>query len=59
MKKVLTFLMAFVFSASLYAQTNLTTAVDFTVTDTQGNVHNLFTYLDDGKYVVLDFMFTT
>lgn len=59
MKKVLTFLMAFVFSAALYAQTNLTTAVDFTVTDTQGNVHNLFSYLNEGKFVVLDFFFTT
>ena len=43
----------------IYSQTTLTTAVDFTVTDTDGNTHNLFTYLNDGKYVCLDFFFTT
>ena len=41
------------------AQTNLTTAVDFTVTDVHGNTHNLFNYLDDGKHVIVDFFFTT
>ncbi len=30
-------------------------AVDFTVTDIGGNEHNLYSYLDDGKYVVLNF----
>ncbi|MCX6295122.1 MAG: T9SS type A sorting domain-containing protein [Bacteroidetes bacterium] len=41
------------------AQTTLTTAVDFTVTDLGGNSHNLFTILNSGKYVCLDFFFTT
>ena len=41
------------------AQTNLTTAVDFTVTDINGQSHNLFNYLDEGKHVVVDFFFTT
>ena len=40
-----------------FAQTTLTTAVDFTVTDTQGNSHNLFTYLNAGKYVCIDFFY--
>ncbi len=29
-------------------------AEDFTITDINGNVHNLYTYLDEGKYVLLD-----
>ncbi len=40
------------------AQTTLTTAVDFTVTDTHGATHNLFTILNSGKYVCIDFFFT-
>lgn len=32
---------------------------DFTVTDTYGNVHNLYEITASGKYVVLDFFFTT
>lgn len=43
----------------LSAQTSLTTASDFTVTDTDGNTHNLFTILNSGKYVCIDFFFTT
>lgn len=39
------------------AQTTLTTAVDFTVTDTKGVTHNLFNYLDAGKYVCIDFFY--
>lgn len=42
-------------SINATAQTALTTAVDFTVTDLEGNEHNLFTYLDAGKYVCIDF----
>jgi thiol-disulfide isomerase/thioredoxin len=45
--------------ASVNAQTSLTTAVDFTVTDVHGNTHNLFNYLDNGKHVIIDFFFTT
>ena len=37
------------------AQTNLTEAVDFTVTDLDGNEHTLSDYLDAGKYVCIDF----
>jgi len=41
------------------AQTNLTEAVDFTATDIEGHTWNLFDELDDGKYVLIDFFFTT
>lgn len=41
------------------AQTSLTTAVDFTVTDVHGQTHNLFDYLNNGKHVIIDFFFTT
>lgn len=36
-----------------------TTAPNFTATDTHGNEHTLYDYLEDGKTVVLDFFFTT
>ena len=60
MKKLLRF--AFVMLAALtmntsFAQTNLTEAVDFTATDTEGHTWNLFEQLDQGKYVVIDFFF--
>ncbi len=42
-----------------YAQTPLTTAVDFTATDFEGNEFNLFEILDGGQYVVIDFFGTT
>lgn len=32
---------------------------DFTVTDTHGNTHNLYTYTAQGKHVILDFFFDT
>lgn len=35
------------------------TVNDFTVTDTQGNTHNLYTITASGKHVVLDFFFDT
>jgi thiol-disulfide isomerase/thioredoxin len=41
--------------SSMSAQTSLTQAVDFTVTDLGGNDHNLFEYLDAGQYVCIDF----
>ena len=41
------------------AQTNLTVAQDFTSVDVHGDSQTLFNYLDSGKYVVLDFFFTT
>lgn len=36
-----------------------TTAPDFTVTDVHGDIHHLYDYLDSGKYVLLDFFYTT
>ncbi|MDD2385585.1 MAG: redoxin domain-containing protein [Bacteroidales bacterium] len=36
-----------------------TEAEDFTVTDTEGVTYNLFEILDQGKYVYLDFWFST
>ncbi|MEC7863609.1 MAG: TlpA disulfide reductase family protein [Bacteroidota bacterium] len=60
MKKILLLALLFIFiKQSIIAQTSLTTAVDFTVTDIHGVEHNLFTYLDDGKHVIVDFFFTT
>jgi thiol-disulfide isomerase/thioredoxin len=57
MKKLL--LSIFTIAAlSVSAQTSLTTAVDFTAKDIDGNTFNLFNKLDEGKYVFLDFMFT-
>ncbi|MBC7862245.1 MAG: T9SS type A sorting domain-containing protein [Bacteroidia bacterium] len=41
------------------AQTTLTTAVNITGTDIDGNPYDLFTSLNAGKYVVVDFLFTT
>lgn len=38
--------------------TNGTIAPDFTVTDLNGNTHNLYSYLNAGKHVVLDFSAT-
>ena len=59
MKKLFSALFAVLFAFSVYGQTNLTTAVDFTITDLDGVTHNLFDYLDDGKFVVLDFVFVS
>lgn len=59
MKKICTLIFTVVFFASLNAQTPLTTASDFTATDVQGNSHNLFSYLNSGKYVLIDFFYTT
>jgi cytochrome oxidase Cu insertion factor (SCO1/SenC/PrrC family) len=59
MRKIILSIGAVLMAFVLNAQTSLTTAIDFTVTDTQGNQHHLFDYLNDGKYVVLDFFFTT
>jgi len=58
------FILILTFFASLasqqaYGQVKINTPVNFTVTDTHGNQHTLFDYLDDGKYVLIDFFFTT
>ena len=57
MKKIFFLVLGVALSFASFAQTDLTTAVDFTVTDTDSVQHNLFDYLNDGKYVVLDFFF--
>jgi len=41
MKKIIIILLV-LFGLQTHAQTNLTTAVDFTVTDVHGNTHNMF-----------------
>jgi len=41
------------------AQTPLTQAVDFDITFTNGEEFNLQSKLDEGKYVVIDFLFVT
>lgn len=59
MKNII-FTLVLLFSVRFYtAQTTLTAAVDFTVTDTGGNTINLFSLLNSGKYVCLDFFFVT
>lgn len=59
MKKLLLAGFAAILSTGAFAQTPLTTAVDFTVTDVHGNTHNLFDILDGGQHVLIDFFFTT
>ena len=58
MKKIILILLI-ALGLQTHAQTSLTTAVDFTVTDVHGETYNLFSILDDGKYVIVDFFFTT
>ena len=56
MKNIITFLFLFlIFSPKSDAQT----ASDFTVTTITGETFNLYEKLDEGKYVFLDFYFTT
>ena len=59
MKKIYCLIIIVLLAFYLNAQTPLTTAVDFTATDVHGTTHNLFTYLDAGKYVLIDFFYTT
>ena len=58
MKKTLTLFVFAMFSFGIWAQCPLTTAVDFTGTDTHGTSHTLSDYLAQGKYVLIDFFFT-
>ena len=58
MKKIIIILLVLLGLQS-HAQTSLTTAVDFTVTDVHGETYNLFSILDQGKHVIIDFFFTT
>lgn len=59
MRKGITLICALVLSGLAFSQTNLTQAVDFTIKDTHGNVHVLSEYLDNGKFVVIDFYSTS
>ena len=60
MKKLYILLAFLLFGAGLHAQqTNLTEAVDFTVTDCHGQTYNLFEILDRGQAVFIDFFFYT
>ncbi|MEI6764455.1 MAG: redoxin domain-containing protein [Bacteroidota bacterium] len=59
MRKTVAALVFFLVSFAGSSQTPLTTAVDFIVTDTHGNNHKLFDYLNAGKYVLLDFFFVS
>jgi hypothetical protein len=59
MKKITLFLGLLLATTFGIAQTNLTVAVDFTATDIEGVEHNLFSILDGGQYVIIDFFFTT
>ncbi|MGL5891074.1 MAG: T9SS type A sorting domain-containing protein [Bacteroidia bacterium] len=60
MKKLLITLMLFFGTlVPATAQTTLTQAVDFTVTDVNGNTFNLQQTLNSGKYVCIDFFFVT
>ncbi len=58
MKTLITSCLWVVGLSSLSAQTNLQEAVDFTIQDIHGKVHHLFDYLDEGKYVLIDFFYT-
>ncbi|PLW93759.1 MAG: hypothetical protein C0591_14060 [Marinilabiliales bacterium] len=57
MKKITLFLGLLLATTFSIAQTPLTVAVDFTATDTDGIEHNLFSILDGGQYVCIDFFF--
>ena len=60
MRKLVLFSMALLCFASLsISQTPLEEAVDFTATDINGTSHTLFDYLNDGKYVLLEFTATS
>ncbi|MBN2779074.1 MAG: T9SS type A sorting domain-containing protein [Bacteroidales bacterium] len=63
MKKLFTLLMIAFVSLSAFSQVTGysvgETVDDFTVTDVYGNVHTLYEYTNAGKYVYLDFFYTT
>jgi thiol-disulfide isomerase/thioredoxin len=55
MRKILTIILALFFiQNNLLAQPTGDVFPDFTVTDIDGNTHNLQSYLDDGKIVMVD-----
>ena len=49
----------FLLNAQANNYPNGSLVADFTVTDTHGNTHNLYTYTAQGKHVILDFFFDT
>lgn len=55
MKKLLSIIIAVMFSLGLNAQTELTQAPDFTTTDYFGNEINLYEILEGGQHVLLHF----
>ncbi len=55
MKKLFCLLSLLALSYVSFAQ-QPTQAVDFTITDLDGVEHNLFTYLDAGKHVYIEFI---
>ncbi len=58
MKRLSILIVFLLFGAGLHAQqTNLTQAVDFTVTDCHGQTYNLFEILDRVQAVFIDFFF--
>lgn len=59
MKRFLLIAIMLMIGVGLKAQTNLTEAVDFTVTDIHGTEVHLFDILDSGQAVLIDFFFTT
>ncbi|MBK8581601.1 MAG: redoxin domain-containing protein [Flavobacteriales bacterium] len=63
MKKLLLISSFALWGTTLFAQTsnyaNGSTVADFTVTDIEGHTHSLYDITSQGKYVVLDFFFTT
>lgn len=59
MKKLLLLIPFWMLFFNGTSQTPLTNAEDFTVIDMDGNEHQLFNYLDSGKFVLLEFFFTT
>lgn len=59
MKKLFSLVAGILFCGVIAAQTPLTTAVDFTVTDIEGHSFNLFNKLNSNKYVCIDFFYTT
>ena len=59
MKKMLLTLSVLILNFLVYAQTQLTEAVDITIKDIYGQVHILSQYLGSGKHVVIDFYSTS
>ena len=60
MKKILLSIVVLMLGfQSLKAQTTLDTAVNIIGTDIDGNAFNLFNTLSSGKYVVIDFLYST